>query len=59
MCRQDDQTGHPFGEREHHVGGSGELAPHADPGHLAAFQQVSGVGQVADQQQRWLGVPPD
>jgi hypothetical protein len=49
---QDDQIRHPFLEREHLVGGVGELAAAADAWELPALQQVSSVGEIADQQQR-------
>jgi hypothetical protein len=37
--KQDDRARHPLLEGEYLVGGLGELAPVADAGKLASFQQ--------------------
>jgi hypothetical protein len=56
---QDDQARHPLLQRQHLVGGLSELATSADTGKLAALQQVSPVGEIADQQQRRPGAAAD
>jgi hypothetical protein len=49
---QDDQARHPLLQGEYVVGGFAEVAPVADTGKLASFQQVGSVGEVTDQQER-------